>query len=335
MKKLPLHLDTVAPAGLLDIVPDEAAGFSFAQAVVVAGLFVVVFAGMVELVRQEWLDPTILILNVVPIWIGVRYYRSVRFSMRGWAAVFAALPRGSLTSAVVESFLNENPLAGTRFSLRYLTRALAAGGHVGQGVRIGRTGPRLPIRPLVVQFEPLPLDETDDTFRHLSESTRLKNVASGRRDQDASQILRWLRRHLELNSGRWWLKPLVFCAVMQLVIYLRSGRMGYFFGIWLLIAAFLLIPTGFRLRSRQFLAVPGGLIVRRPKWPGGWRGRLFTRESSVVCGYQSGLGHWSLIISDGKVVETTKGTQAEIAFALRAWYSPVAPPTLEQLSDLV
>lgn len=97
----------------------------------------------------------------------------------------------------------------------------------------------------------------------------------------------------------------------------------------------LLLPVGGFGSRKQLLAVPGGLCHRRiRRGSDDWNIHLFTRESSVACIYQSGARQWMIVVADEQEHAKCAGTRKEVEFALRAWLSPLDPPTIDQLKEL-
>ena len=88
--------------------------------------------------------------------------------------------------------------------------------------------------------------------------------------------------------------------------------------------------------NRQFLLVPGGLVVRKPvrKAPGEWHLHVHARLSSVLLVHRKSKRLWLICVADAKAHHTALITEAEVDMLLRAWLSPLVPPLVEQLSDL-
>jgi hypothetical protein len=93
-------------------------------------------------------------------------------------------------------------------------------------------------------------------------------------------------------------------------------------------------------RRTEWLAVPGGLVVRRgARFRSQWDLHLFDRRKAVLLliappaagAYQRS---WLLIVADEHTCKSRFGAQAEVEGAARAWLSPLPPPSVAQLSDL-
>ncbi|HUU85792.1 MAG TPA: hypothetical protein VM243_20030, partial [Phycisphaerae bacterium] len=96
--------------------------------------------------------------------------------------------------------------------------------------------------------------------------------------------------------------------------------------------------AGRRGSRRQWLIVPGGLVLRRATLFGpGWQVRLFDRRRSVLfvhCMESQGHAPWRLSVADADGLERTSATRAEIDLVLRGWLSPHHPPPPDRLTDL-
>ena len=94
--------------------------------------------------------------------------------------------------------------------------------------------------------------------------------------------------------------------------------------------------TGAWRHNRQFLLVPGGLVVRKTvrKAPSEWNVHVHARISSVLLVHHKAKHSWLICVADAKARNTVLVTKAEVEMLLRAWLSPLMPPAVEQLSDL-
>ncbi|MCC6361435.1 MAG: hypothetical protein IT450_22105 [Phycisphaerales bacterium] len=122
--------------------------------------------------------------------------------------------------------------------------------------------------------------------------------------------------------------------LVETAVALWQGTMPMNLAMWVFPIAALAAIVAWRLfRPRNCFAVPGALVVRSA---GGhettWRLRLFARPDSVVI-YWRERGLLAVVARDGAVIQTMM-RQPEAEIAVRAWLSPIAPPPIEQLSDL-
>ena len=86
---------------------------------------------------------------------------------------------------------------------------------------------------------------------------------------------------------------------------------------------------------RQWLLVPGGLVLRKARWTGGaWRIHLYRRRSSVLLVKQMNRDQWMLCVADAEASDATRLTKTEAHVALSSWLSPIPPPPAERLRDL-
>jgi hypothetical protein len=190
------------------------------------------------------------------------------------------------------------------------------------------------IAPLSVPIEPQPLNEAT--------SAMIIDRSQGTDAMPANPADAGLKRHIHPNvilRGGYAIMILflIYWAMAALESW-QQGRLKPALFAWtagLLILLFL--PINARLIGGvQWLVVPGGVLVRRAGWrEGGWKLRLFRPDRSVLCAARHRKRRWGVDISDAERCESTVATQAEVEFLLSAWLSPLPPPPLERLSDLV
>ena len=113
----------------------------------------------------------------------------------------------------------------------------------------------------------------------------------------------------------------------------RAGEMLLYLGI---AAGSLLVgAAGAWTWRRQWLLVPGGLVLRKARWTGGaWRIHLYRRRSSVLLVQQMHRDKWMLCVADAETSDATRLTKTEAHVALSCWLSPLPPPPAERLRDL-
>ena len=146
-----------------------------------------------------------------------------------------------------------------------------------------------------------------------------------------------MRRNVALSGG--WLLVILFGVNWLYALQMSLGRRAP--TTWLLyctimLIAVLLVPKGASVGSlRQWLAVPGGLVLRKGSWfRRQWTLHLFDRPRSLCVLYKLANRRWVLVVADEEACESAVGTKEELNSALRAWLSPLASPTAAQLDDL-
>jgi hypothetical protein len=93
--------------------------------------------------------------------------------------------------------------------------------------------------------------------------------------------------------------------------------------------------TGAWRFNNQWLLVPGGIVRRSAKSRSSqWKVHLFTRRNAVLLITESRRSNRQICVADATESATTNVTVAEAQLLLRAWLSPLPPPTADQLSDL-
>lgn len=197
---------------------------------------------------------------------------------------------------------------------------LAQIGCVGYVLRV-RTMAPTPVEPLAVPFEACRLDDDDPAFRALAEGTGTSPAlaaAAGRRRRRE----RWL-----IAFGALFLVALA----AALALGSRRGILGLatLLGLLLPFAGLMLFVAS---RAPCWLIVPGGVVLRRiPLW-GPTRLYLFKHDAStlIVTGYHKSF----VVVADAQKSAVRLASAREAEFLLRAWFSPLAPPSAEQLDGL-
>ncbi len=89
------------------------------------------------------------------------------------------------------------------------------------------------------------------------------------------------------------------------------------------------------LWQEQWYVVPGGLVRRKTRGlRSAWDLHLFDRRRSVLMAVQISRHQWQMIVADRDLTATSLITHKEAEVALRAWLSPLAPPSLDRMADL-
>lgn len=226
--------------------------------------------------------------------------------------------------------------------IRKAARTLVAEGCVATAIRIASVGQATRIKPIAVPFEPRRFDELAELDSAESSQTKTETDNNGdardrERAADPASIPRGIHRNLILKGG-WILLAILGIHWVARAIESSQRRTitANFMLMTVAMLAFLLVPVGHScVTARQWLAVPGGIVLRKGKWlKRRWDLHLFDRRKSVLFVYRYTRRQWVLTIADQDAYENVIGTKQELDAVLRAWLSPLPPPTLEQLSDL-
>lgn len=242
-------------------------------------------------------------------------------------------------------------------------KALAATGHRGIAFRIGRVRDLASIDPIRVPFEPLPLSRAEPNFRALtpngdcSAESPSQCVVSGASDTRGATLASAAETN-EISQSRAAGRPKKSDDDPGLAEYLAGvsflGVVFYFFarGLYefintgtvptrtaLIVSLFVTTIVlaswlGIRIANRRLL-VPGGLLIRVPPFfVGKYSLNILRNSECLLCVFPDGLRHWQWVIADGKSCYHGFAVASEIQVLLRAWFSPVPTPPLDQLSDL-
>ena len=201
----------------------------------------------------------------------------------------------------------------------------------GVAVRIGPTESLSPLEPIPYAFEPRRAEDIAD----LDEIAPIEAEDTNAK-RPATRLPRGVRRNLMLKGGWLLCFALLFNWVIALIESIEHQRIEtrlYFWTLGMLFFAFL--PAGRSWRA-QFVVMPGALLLRESGWfERGWRLTLFRRSASCALLYPMWKKQWYLVLSDGEQCKAVLGLRAELELALRAWLSPLEPPSVERLSDLM
>lgn len=203
-----------------------------------------------------------------------------------------------------------------------LLEKLVVAGHRGWAFRAGEAADHTPVEPYDVPFEPQPLSEVDSAL-----------LAGGERPDGSA--LRRVHRNIRIQGG--WLLVTIFGFNFVVAAWraIETRQVTIDLVAWgLALGAMALVPASARTRG-QLLAVPGGAVLRRTGWrQPNWRLHVFDRRTSNLMVVRIWRQQWGVYVHDGEQSARTLATKQEADFLLRAWLSPLEPPTLERLSDL-
>ncbi|GMU80622.1 MAG: hypothetical protein AMXMBFR47_04930 [Planctomycetota bacterium] len=188
-----------------------------------------------------------------------------------------------------------------------------------------------PIRPFTVEFEPCPLDEVDVAFRGIALDTE-ELIDS---DERVSETWRRLQR-LWRAGALWFMVPFVVFSAQAFHDAWRSQTMTGASLVWvvllLLIAGYLFVGG---THSSHFWIAPGCLIRRMALWATGKLGvDMFCPGQCVLITYAirgKAVG-WTIASKTDELGDT--GTELEARTLLRAWLSPLPPPSLARVRRL-
>jgi hypothetical protein len=221
-----------------------------------------------------------------------------------------------------------------------LASVLCETGRTGGVVRLYQRGPVRPAEPITIEFEPVPLDEAAYPFHEFRDVVEGRVGRAPYRGPVRSPLLRRIRRSIHAWPGRFSWLVVGLCVIETAYHITVDGllRHAVTFSLlyWpLLLLIFLFFPGAWWSWRVQGLAVPGGLIVRRPlPLIGKCPVYLFDRRRSALCLYQKMPGTWLISVADSKRSEQFMTTVWETELALRAWLSPLRPPMADDLTDL-
>ncbi len=246
-----------------------------------------------------------------------------------------------LAEIVRDCLGKEGQVCGSlRYRVAVSMRALLAAGRLNNAIRITKRPVDEAVAPFRLIFEPQPLDETDPTFLQL-EALETDGPADTEapHDADFNSDTTWLRvkRNIALRGG-WFATGVLMLYVLILAWRSYSqGSVKWDFVVFSVYLAFALSwNVGAWSGRKQWLAVPGGLILRKAGLRDRrWRLFVLSPRDSILALYKHSRHQWVLCVARERLLERTVVTKREADFVLRCWLSPISAPAVEKLTDLV
>ncbi len=245
-----------------------------------------------------------------------------------------------LTAESIRSALGQPGFANRTDLHSHLAAWLAEQKQFGKAVRLRRVPAREQIEPLTVPFEPRELNECwldPALFTSNTDEIASREASS---ENELRQGARAMRRYVRLTGG--WL-PNLITAIFAVRMTWQAIRTqaasdvivaSLFFALmfWLLFGPGGAAHGG----ASSWWVAPQTILIRSAKWNRkGTDRRIYSRASSVLAvsdWAEDGAKH--VVVRDSEGEEETAITPDELRFLLRAWLSPVEPPTRELLLQL-
>ncbi|QDV90094.1 hypothetical protein RAS2_11700 [Phycisphaerae bacterium RAS2] len=318
-------------------------------------------------VRIGWLGcaTVILVTIIVGVFVGFtsNLYPNVPPFVRGLTvgilvailiAIIMRVVRGSET-AQIEKLLNgsetENPIHtliaikskyyfsnDNRVLGRVMTHFMGQG-MAGSVFRLYKKNKPAPIDPLCIPFEPMLVNEGDAPFRELASHAKPNTPASQLQLRKAidieSRLPPAIHRNIRLRGGYFLMAIGLFNLIFPIIESIQLGRptfMLFFWCAWIVIMY--LMPAAYSNKPKQqWLIVPGGLVMRQPTKRGNIDLQVFNAARCILLSTEARNRLWTINVADGQSTGWLRVTDFEMDLVLRAWCSPIPPPTVEQLSD--
>lgn len=208
-------------------------------------------------------------------------------------------------------------------------------------LRLWWESPPDPIGKVIeVPFEPIPLNEADKAFFELSKCVSPHTEAGESVPSllgDTDEFKRRLKRIVKIPGSKIVMAALMMQLMVGGLTFIAFGVLDWHFLLSVLLILFLGFAF-FRMNDvphTSWWLVPGGLIRRMPrKRSASSEVHLFHHDSSVLLFRPHSKRLWTMIVSDAATFGTVLVSELEMDMALRAWLSPIPPPTVEKLVDL-
>lgn len=177
--------------------------------------------------------------------------------------------------------------------------------------------------PLTEHFEPLLLKEGDPTFA---------TVESMNMDVEVSGLLAIKRKfHEFLSRGENTLIFISICLMCSGYSIVGGGTKGI---LVMIVAGVFGMICFCSSRAGQWLLVPGGLLIRSQPWfSDRSQLELLTPNEAVLVFYIRRDVTWVLVAGSNRRFRKCV-TRREADLLVRAWCSPLSPPSIELLTDL-
>lgn len=270
--------------------------------------------------------------------VGVVLYRRESSAANSLAARLSASPRNSWSTVLADTFVQMRH--SPSYVLPRMASQLISSGQSQFAIAAVNKGLD-DIQPIDVPFEPIPLIESHPSFAlFLTSRTRIaRNPAAQSSEYDAPEWLLAAKRAIALIGGPWMALLFVFLVGMSVLDAIREWSIPASLWPWPLFVLLLILSAtncGAWSSYIQYFLVPGGVVVR-------WTNsilraqqhlRLYERDRAGLAMWQTNKHAYSLcLVNDDGRMQTTC-TRNEAIAVLRAWFSDLAPPSVEQLSDL-
>lgn len=265
------------------------------------------------------------------------FMRGVKARQQRWARQAMEKASGSQPEGAAKAIVSNAGTFLVETFVQTVLEEMIARGQDGVVMRIGPEASATPVAPMTLPFEPCELNEAEAAFMGLDEAALEPSVA---RDDAPDETLKWsrnFRRYRKLVPFLWFMIVVfsigLFSALVRAIMSFRfNWEIPFFAGMLVLF----LFPTMLgSLAPFQWLVVPGGLVHRSTKsLTRKWSVHVFDRRSSVLCVYHYKKARWGFCAADAVMAKQGFCTDTELEFLLRAWLSPLPPPTAQQLSDL-
>ena len=272
--------------------------------------------------------------------IGLFFHRRRRISKDVQRIV--SLHLDSPPAELIDRVCGTRGRPSVAFQLSYLARTLAETGRTDITIRNNGRKEVTALRPITVEFEAQPLSEEHTRFDDFDAHAASAPDLSPTTDTQALPSIPGAQppRRISAATYRWiGISLPAACVMVFLVDYYLTGRGGwrlpFYACVFATCAIVLTLRTGWSFR-RQWLVAPGGVILRESGFfRRNWRLHRFDRRQSVLIAHRVSRRYWVVFVADREMHRKATTTNSEAEFLLRAWLSPLHPPPLERLSDLV
>lgn len=317
------------PPRFIDLAIEPAAGTTF-KGVMLVLLGVAVFIALMVAVANL-LSTVLAVIVAVAGMLGTLIAIAIRAEHKRKRQIDECIEKYADPAALLATLAELLRRGDRKSGFQEAAKRLVERGRTGGAARLYVEALPPPIEPLTVEFEPCPISEIDASFRGIALSADEVNESDER-----SETRRRFRRAWRMG-GLWVNVYVLFQVVVQ---GFESWRAQWFttrFLIFLAIFVALLVIQFTRVSpSSNILLIPGGLVRRRPRWLSARTGlHVFDPRTSVLIAHAHHGHQWAWTVADGQEQLSGLVTELEVRTLLRAWLSPIPPPTREMLESVM
>lgn len=217
---------------------------------------------------------------------------------------------------------------------RYL-RKLADSGRCDCLIRLSPLNRVEPQQPFTMPFEPHPIRDLSLQQKHEPSRSPCDTISKPGGSHIANQWAK--RRHKVFNAFILSISFAVLAFYLLGFLFVGLGPRFESLSVCPICGGLLIAFHAYLVMApwMDCYLVPAGMVIRST----GWLRKnsslhLFTRSNSVLAVFGRNPKSWILLVADRQRIESIGATPGQAAQFLRAWFSPLDPPTIEQLSDL-
>lgn len=216
-----------------------------------------------------------------------------------------------------------------------VAKSLIENRRLGTTGRIRWTNAHVRVEPLAVNFEPLLLDESDSSFQAIRSSIGIHSITDRKRTQEQSEWMRKAKKSIQMRGGLWIVIVFGINFIIATFDAIHQWRVTWNVVLWgsNLVMMFSSPVRGW-FSTKEWHLVPGGLLLRTARMIDTKSTlHVFDRRSAALILLELSRRVWVAGVADGQRDSFMTLTESEADMLLRAWLSPIPPPSADRLTD--